>query len=102
MHYVISLILLDISVNFITFTYKYNPYDKLECFGLDSNDSRIRVNNESESDNVRNIVCMGWNTDIGGAIGHAGGVLTATIAVSNNSTVGQTKLELHSHHKAEK
>ena len=74
--YVILLILLDISVNMITFTYQYNPYDGLECFGVDGNNSRIRVNTESEAVNVTRLVCMGWNTDIGGAVGHAGGVLT--------------------------
>ena len=79
MVYIVALTLLDMLFNaVITTSNRYNPYDDLDCFGYCKKGSIIKVESEeqAEMDNVTDIRCYGWNTDIAGGIGHAAALLT--------------------------
>uniref|UniRef100_A0A1X7TIM0 Uncharacterized protein n=1 Tax=Amphimedon queenslandica TaxID=400682 RepID=A0A1X7TIM0_AMPQE len=59
-----------------TFSYTYNPYDKLNCFASYNGSVTELVSEEqAEMENVAGIMCYGWNLNIGGAIGHAAAIL---------------------------
>ena len=94
--YVIGWILTIVLLNtFITVSTKYNPYDGLDCFGHYNNGSEFEVVSEEqvEMKNVTDIRCYGWNTDIAGGIGPAGGVLTLSWLFA--SIVLRVKLKLY-------
>ena len=59
---------------FLTVSYKYNPYDDLECFF--TNHSRVEQLSPDEAINLEEEVrCFAWKIDIGGAVGRATGTL---------------------------
>ena len=77
MMYAFAWILFIVLFNtFFTFSYKYNPYDGLNCFAS-YNGSIIELVSEeqAEMEKIAGIMCYGWNLDIGGAIGRAAAIL---------------------------
>ena len=62
---------------FLNFSFKYNPYDDLECFAR-YNGSEITIQSEEQAkmDNVTGLWCFGWKFEIGGATGRAAAILT--------------------------
>ena len=74
----VALIIFEILINAVIITsYKYNPYDNLDCF-ISYNGSIIKLESEEQAkmDNVTHTLCYGWNFDIGGGIGHTVALLT--------------------------
>ena len=63
---------------FLTTSNTYSPHDGLDCTAFYTNGSKLEVTSEeqAESENVTEIRCYGWNTDIAGGIGHAAAILT--------------------------
>uniref|UniRef100_A0A1X7SFH3 Uncharacterized protein n=1 Tax=Amphimedon queenslandica TaxID=400682 RepID=A0A1X7SFH3_AMPQE len=80
---------------FLTVSFKYNPYDDLDCFANYINGSEIKVESEeqAEMNNVTLIRCFGWKLEIGGAAGRAAAILTLSWIFS--SIVLWAKLNLN-------
>lgn len=75
---VVQMILLIVLFNAtFTISYNYNPYDDLDCFALyNETITKVVSEEQAESENVTEMRCYGWNLDITGGIGHAGGAMT--------------------------
>uniref|UniRef100_A0A1X7TIB6 Uncharacterized protein n=1 Tax=Amphimedon queenslandica TaxID=400682 RepID=A0A1X7TIB6_AMPQE len=77
MYIVQSTLFLFLFNAFLTVSFKYNPYDDLDCFANYINSSEIKIESEeqAEMNNVTFIRCFGWKLEIGGAAGRAAAIL---------------------------